>query len=522
MNRYKLFFLLIAMGLCIGKADAQIDTTVKSHTDTGIAKKKHKNSKNCKKCGEPMASRTDPCDSLTVDNFFGEVPSSYTNNTIVYVYDFSEKLAKRRFYRITKKDSLLTKPCLVNMSQETLPVGADVYLKLVNINKFMYDITLSDTTAGFETMPSPIFSKTLSGDTVLATILNATTANQGSAELGQDLKLDTLRQEIRNWTEGRNNLLRKMTDAYNPCFVFPCCNPKDTGQINGLADLLVDIQQRAVGYVNTFDKAKTDLQKLQSVTTNSTDTLSRESADQGIVANYGWVVALLANLPSEPDVRRAIVFVNNMVQRNLQELYPLSTEGSFLDLTINIRSKDSIVQFFSIPLYNDPPLHYRIPILYKPFITFSAGPFVGVDRRLKNKTYAWQAIPDNTNTVQSGSNYLLVENGYTENPYGFCIFGNLQWRLRRNFSLGPTGGIGLTLQSHSSISPLAGGSLFFGNIGQLVLTGGIMGLGINYLSNEWKNVYYHQTVYTAPQTLSYYKAFSYGAFVSVTYTPFHQ
>ena len=318
-----------------------------------------------------------------------------------------------------------------------------------------------------------------------------------------------------------------MTDAYNPCYVFPCCDPNDTLQFEYLADRLDSIQENAAIYVNAFDNASQELQQLQSNKQPKSDSLKNDSVQKATtykntIGTYGWIVSLLANLPSEPDIRKAIVFVNNMVQRNIQELYPLNTEGSYLDLTINIRTKDSIIQFFSIPLYNDPPLHYRLPILHKPFITFSAGPFVGPDTRLKNKTYAWQAIPDNTNAVQPGSSYILVENGYTELPFGFCLYGNLQWRLFRNLGIGPSGGIGLTVQSHATITPLAGGSLFLGNIGQLVITGGVMGLGINTLSNQWKDVYTLQTVYSAPQPLSYYKEFKFGAFFSITYTPLHQ
>jgi len=81
----------------------------------------------------------------------------------------------------------------------------------------------------------------------------------------------------------------------------------------------------------------------------------------------------MLRLPGEQELRKSVVFINNMVAKNSDELYPLNTLGNFPDLSIQAKSRDSVFKYFSLPLYNGPILHAEIPVLKNQFISFSLG-----------------------------------------------------------------------------------------------------------------------------------------------------
>ena len=229
---------------------------------------------------------------------------------------------------------------------------------------------------------------------------------------------------------------------------------------------------------------------------------------------------LIKSLPSEDDIKKLIVFINNMiVQNNSHTSDYISLNGNMLDLTINIVSKDSIFKYFSIPEYKNDPLQIQIPILGKPFVSFSSGSFIALGKHLQNKTYAWQGTIGNNNTV-SDSSFTLVESGYTLPPMGFCALGNLEWKVSRSFGLGGSAGVGLSIEQSPRMAYLGGVSLFFGDLRQFTITGGFVGMQVNKLTNNFQTVADNQVIYNSKPNIEYYKEFKVGGFVSLTYTPF--
>jgi hypothetical protein len=229
---------------------------------------------------------------------------------------------------------------------------------------------------------------------------------------------------------------------------------------------------------------------------------------------------LIKSLPSEDDLKKLIVFINNMViQNNSYTSDYISLNGNMLDLTINIASKDSIYKYFSIPEYKNDPLQIQIPILGKPFVSFSSGSFIALGKHLQNKSYAWQETIGNNNTVVD-SNYTLVESGYTLPPMGFCALGNLEWKVTRSFGLGGSAGVGLSIEKSPRLAYLGGVSLFFGDLRQFTITGGFVGMQVNKLTNNFQTVADNQVIYTSKPNIDYYREFKVGGFISLTYTPF--
>ena len=167
---------------------------------------------------------------------------------------------------------------------------------------------------------------------------------------------------------------------------------------------------------------------------------------------------------------------------------------------------------------NDP-LQIQIPIVGKPFVSFSSGSFIALGKNMQNKTYAWQETVGNNNTVDS-SKYTLVESGYTLPPMGFCALGNLEWKISRSFGLGGSAGVGLSIEKSPRLAYLGGVSLFFGDMRQFTITGGFAGMQVNKLSNNFQTVSDNQTIYSSKPNIDYYKEFKVGGFISLTYTPF--
>jgi len=229
---------------------------------------------------------------------------------------------------------------------------------------------------------------------------------------------------------------------------------------------------------------------------------------------------LLKNLPSDEDIKKLIVFINNLIVFN--DSYTsdyISLNGNMLDVTIKISSKDSIFKYFSIPEYKNGPLHIQIPIVGKPFVSFSSGSFITLEKHLQNKTFAWQETVGSNNTADSSS-YTLVESGYTLPPMGFCALGNVEWKLSRSFGLGGSAGVGLSIEKTPRMAYLGGLSLFFGDLRQFTITGGFVGMQVNKLTNNFQTVADNQTIYSSKPNIEYYKEFKVGGFVSLTYTPF--
>jgi hypothetical protein len=239
-----------------------------------------------------------------------------------------------------------------------------------------------------------------------------------------------------------------------------------------------------------------------------------------MLASINYVVGILSRLPVESDLQKMNIFLANMIKSNQEELIPLEVGPNGLDLNLNIRDRDSVVIPLSLARIQPVKFHQFIPVIGKAQLSFSLGPFAGLPKYLGNSTYAWQQLANNVNVVQPGNNYILVQSGYTHPALGIVAMANLEWKWCKSFGLGPSGGIGLSVEQNPRLAGLAGGSLFLGNWRQLVITAGVAGMGINRLANNWQTVADKQVIYTTQPALSYYKELRVGAFVAMTFTPF--
>ncbi|NMH26566.1 coiled-coil domain-containing protein [Flavobacterium silvaticum] len=510
---------------------------------------------------------------LDFDHNFGEDVRFYDKRRITYVYDFSPKDPnKRGFFKITRIDDKATAGNYklhtesVNFNTESLCPKDNVKVKIVNVNRFMYDVSIADTLISYDSEPSALFSKMFIGDdSILGNLITNYEKNiiQKTGAVENDPR-NTLNEKLSCFIHKYNQLRNKILEAYDPCATFPCCF---SVQYTDLADSLVEIRSDAAAAqakldllkekskaaqqeidtceknestlkentaqlekLNNLAKAEKDakadeIKKLEAAiiklkdkaadcSKNKDEYLKKIAEATTVATEFAGVNSILSSLPSDSELKSMIVFLRNMVLEN--QMYSLDyvpLNGNLLELKIQIDSKDSVFNQFSLPPYKPKePATIEIPIL-KPFVSFSSGSFVAIGKNLQNKTYKW---------IEAGNSFVLAENGYTERPVGFAALGNVEFKISRSTGFGPSFGVGLTIEDEPRLSYLGGLSFFFGESRQFTLTGGYIGMQVDHLDNDFESMFDQQTLSGTKTSIEYHKEFKVGAFISLTYTPFKQ
>ena len=539
----------------------------------------------------------------TTNEFFNEDIKTYDADKVVYVYDFDRRTSYETFYKITKvadkdhpKQFKLQKD-LVNFNTEKLRPNQHVQIKIVNINKFLFDVTVNHSFARYDSQPTALFNEFFLGDSNilgnLTTLFNSNLtaapataeSNGGGTTAGKaitktpsydDLPADQkalvdLLRNVRCFVREYNSFNDEVIKAFNNCSTFKCCrnfNYKDFA--NELLDIRLQMasiqgqltQAQAALAKTTADKKTCDdaTTQLKAAQKSQSDIAAKDQsklspADQqskkdlpsqistltaqqcdaqkakdlqttlatqtATVQNMTAIAAILAKLPTEADIKKLAIFLNNMVKSNTEEVIPIENlDGDRLDVEINIKARDSLVKHQLILDYQQS-IPFHVAIILKPRITFSSGTFLAVSNNLKNKTYDWQQTSRNK-LVNDSSTYILAESGYSAPVLGFSALGNIEWRFSSGFGAGLSTGVGITVEHSPRVNYLAGPSLFFGEERQFVLTGGITAMQTDVLNNNLLTAEQQGIQYTPSSrpAINYYKEMKTGIFFSITFTPF--
>jgi len=368
-----------------------------------------------------------------------------------------------------------------------------------------------------------------------------------------------------------NALKAKLLEAYDPCSTFPCCYSIDYSIIGKQLSIVnrdIAVLQLAMAQKRkklsddstqvvdcnkkqaTLDKANSDIKAITAKPAASRTSDEKDKLDalnkslhdlQNAVCpkdqitsltteidqlkldlqTADVITALQTKLPPEQELRGLVVFINNMVAQNQAVISePIQMRANRLDITINIRSKDSVTKTFLIPTYNNPSIGLEIPVLWHPFISFSSGSFIATGSYLQNKTYDWQPQANTNNTVVDSAHYILAETGYTPPVMGFSALANLEWKVNRTLGWGLSGGVGLTIETKPRLAYLGGGSIMIGDLRQFTFTGGIAIMQVDKLNNGLQAVADQRIIYTSKPSIGYTKVVKTGGFVALTYTPF--
>lgn len=174
--------------------------------------------------------------------------------------------------------SLKTEP--VNFSKEVLRSNNHIQFKVVNVNRFLYDVSIEDSLVKFDSQPSALFSQLFLGDSnllggILSTFskgVTGTTVKASNAVSGKDTVKkgaevkNLLLCKIKCFTENFIAINAKMLEAYSPCTDFPCCQnfiPAYTQLAKDLISIKIDsatVQQTIIKDLN--DELKTKKEEL--------------------------------------------------------------------------------------------------------------------------------------------------------------------------------------------------------------------------------------------------------------------
>ncbi|MGO4289851.1 hypothetical protein [Chitinophaga sp. RAB17] len=489
------------------------------------------------------------------------------SKSLVY-YDFSCK----SFYRL-KKDSKGDKLEILNLSKYKLWPRQAFQLKIVNVNRYLYEVKIEGTDVHYESEMPPLFRAIFTGDStgLLGTLLNSLSSNlpkSMSANPGFSGQVDQFESDLATFFNNYNELRALRLNAFYLCNKFPCCGENEIGQsyeefITSLFNLRLSlshlqrvakeetpVQQQALADKQAVLKACTDLakriadnQKKLAAETDSAKRVPLEaeiSTDRGNLCNqpnlsqeiveieqslaaYKNVAALQTTLPSDEDLEFLYLFVHNIRKQNNEFLTPpIYATGNRLELIITVKPWDTsfVTKKAIMPLYYDSS-YADMPVLGRPFFSFSSGSFMAIERYMQNKTYDWQPVSGDSNVVSGSSKYRLVESGYSLPVMGFAALANIEWKFGASIGAGFSAGAGLTIETSPRICYLGGASVFFGDVRQLALTAGLAATQVNRLKSNYEAMATQKILYdTKPAGAEYFKELKAGGFISLTYTPF--
>lgn len=213
--------------------------------------------------------------------------------------------------------------------------------------------------------------------------------------------------------------------------------------------------------------------------------------------------------PLEPkDITKLVIFANNLVHENFEYvLPPIFATGDEVTLHIKITPIAGIV---GIPLAG-AEINETIPVKGRWSTNFSSGPFIG----MIDPDYQYHVSDD------GNGKFVLHNSGRRPRPIGLSALAHYLPSPGNNASVvaGFCLGAGITADpdAHISFPIMAGGTVSMGRHHKMVLSAGLLMMGVRILDAA----YYRNKVFeTKPTTLNYKSYTQAGGFISLGYVLF--
>lgn len=497
--------------------------------------------------------------------------SQKSKGTLVLIYDFECE----RFFR-KKKDGSEEE---ISIGKLRMKHGQQLRLLIRNVNRYIYDVGISADQYDYDSQVPTLLNEFFFSDSskIFSTLSDAAKQSFSSNESEYKSYYEDFNKALRNLLENLNDLKTKRLKAYMKCETFDCCEARDwetefkdllntlsylqTTAINLRTQLLAEgSKEEIIENVNlyredylecrktirNFEKLKREANKKIAALSAKNDTAGIRKINEEIknaekdicqnsdelnstlrnemdkLATLVGIDSLLKLIPPENAITELFLFSNNIIREHGEfRAPPIPAKGNLIDITIHIRPNDTSLakRYAAYPLKTDS-ISTDIPVIWKPFVSFSSGSYVTFGNSLYNKTYQWQPLPAGNNTVSDSAKFVLAESGYSSPSAGFAALVNLETEFLPGLGIGLSGGVGLTIEEKPRLSYLGGGSLFIGRQRQLVLTAGIAVMQVNKLANNMQAVFDQGITYTYRPEIQYYKQLKTGGFIALTYTPF--
>lgn len=395
----------------------------------------------------------------------------------------------------------------------------ELRLKIININRYIYNagFIVDDIDFGSET--PAIFNQLFLGQGDWMTTLISKAAGMVETDTASLLK------KLRNFKYKYDNLLQKKIQAHSICDRgAKCCEDIQSVDFPAMAKELFEIKlefgEQSVTIKQELAEAKEDLATLKKNKAPDDEIEDQESlvrSLESVQADFEKLFASFAQLTDE-DLMRLVLFNNNFVADHYRYISPsIYPQGNRLSIKMGITARDSsLVRKWNImPVVYDS-VFIDIPVLLKPFVSFSVGPFFGLSEKLKSDEF--EAKPKSVGGVVSDSaKYEIVSTGPRAGPLGIAALGTFGMKLSNMFGLGISAGAGVNIQPKPRPAYLAGLTVFAGDRQQFNLTGGMV---ITQVDRLRTGLYESGVVYDARPEISYNRKTETGFFLSLTYTVF--
>lgn len=494
-----------------------------------------------------------------------------SKGTLVLIYDFECE----RFFR-RKKDGTEEE---ISIGRLRMKHGQQLRLLIRNVNRYIYDVGISADQYDYDSEVPALLNEFFFSDSskIFSKLSDAAKESFSVKESEYKSYYEDFNKALSNLLENLNDLKAKRLKAYMKCETFDCCKAKDwETEFKDLLNTLSYLQTTAINLrtqllaegskeeiienislnredylecrktIQNFEKLNREANKKIAALREKNDTAGIRKINEEIknaekdicknpdelnsalrkemdkLATLVGIDSLLKLIPSENAITELFLFSNNIIREHGEfRAPPIPAKGNLIGLTIHIRPNDTSLakRYATYPLKTDS-IGTDIPVIWKPFVSFSSGSYVTFGNTLYNKTYQWQPLPAGNNTVSDSAKFVLAESGYSSPSAGFAALVNLETEFLPGLGFGISGGVGLTIEEKPRLSYLGGGSLFIGGQRQLVLTAGIAAMQINKLANNMQAVFDQGITYTYRPEIQYYKQLKTGGFIALTYTPF--
>lgn len=450
---------------------------------------------------------------------------------------------------------------VTNLRDVRLRYNREFKFKILNVNRYLYNIDLAADNVHFGNQPPLLFRQLFLGESA-DSLIGTLTGNTKKSVLTSIPRVKLFLAAYATFKKSYDSLRNNQLKAFSTCPQDLPCNcgqlsfSELSNQLTALKDAYVAAQAalsdvktkkeqeletcteneknndaRAVieSKLKELRKAKNpDQKKIKELQDQLEDLPGCDKETKKVYENerdeavstsktLEEIFKVITSL-SEGELFRLILFNNNLKADDfVYSAPPIFPQGNRLELALKIAPNDTAKKLMITPLHNDS-LFLDLPVLYKPYISFSSGLFYAGGRKLESDQYAFRAVAEDgvtgyTDTAQ----YTLVNTGSSRTSLGFAALANMGMRLGYSWGAGVSAGVGLTIEENPRPAYLVGLSAYWGDRSQFNLTFGCAMLRVNRLK---KDLYPNEAVYSPKPDIQYQKPLRAGFFVSLSYAVF--
>jgi hypothetical protein len=484
------------------------------------------------------------------DCLLDSICSSCCDPTSYYMYDFSCK----SFYKV--EGNRATKISRLNAFK--VHYNRELKFKISNINRYVYNVDFAANDVHFTNEPPTLFKQLFlaeSADSIISS-MSSNKANLSREEFkaieffinsykGFKFKYDSLREtQLKIYSycspsapctcgtdsfSALSNRLTQLQEAYVAAQAtlkkqkaaaekaLATCkeNEKNNAKITALKAEIEKLQTASRRNQSLIAAKEKELNALKGCSEGEKDELETKMEDLDETKETLETIWKAVSSLKDNDLFRLVLLRNNFVNDHfIFNAPPIFPQGNRLQLAFRISATDTAKRMGYMPMYDDS-LQLDLPVLFKPFVTFSSGLFNTWGKKLTSDKYGFQPISVN-GVVTDSAQYRLVDTGSTSRSWGFASFANLGFKFTNTMGVGISLGVGLTMEEKPRPAYLAGLSFYAGDKKQFNITAGCAALQVNRL----KSSLYPDpstTVYDTKPTIEYTQSLKTGWFFSITY-----